>query len=49
MQGYYKNPESTARVLRDGWLNTGDIGMVTFNDCLKILGTFEGHHCSPQR
>ncbi len=38
MQGYYKNPESTARVLRDGWLNTGDIGMVTFNDCLKILG-----------
>lgn len=38
MQGYYKNPESTARVLSDGWLNTGDIGMVTFNDCLKILG-----------
>ena len=38
MQGYYKNPESTARVLQDGWLNTGDIGMVTFNDCLKILG-----------
>lgn len=38
MQGYYKNPEITSRVLRDGWLNTGDIGMVTFNDCLKILG-----------
>jgi len=38
MQGYYKNPGETSRVLRDGWLNTGDIGVVTFNDCLKILG-----------
>ncbi len=38
MKGYYKDPENTAHVLRDGWLNTGDIGMVTFNDCLKILG-----------
>lgn len=38
MKGYYKDPENTARVLKDGWLNTGDIGMVTFNDCLKILG-----------
>ena len=38
MRGYYKNPEGTARVLRDGWMNTGDIGMVTFNGCLKILG-----------
>jgi long-chain acyl-CoA synthetase len=38
MRGYYKNPEQTERVLRDGWMNTGDIGMVSFNDCLKILG-----------
>lgn len=38
MSGYYKDPDSTARVLKDGWLNTGDIGMITFNDCLKILG-----------
>jgi len=38
MKGYYKNPGATAKVLRDGWMNTGDIGMVTFNDCLKILG-----------
>jgi len=38
MRGYYKDTEATARVLRDGWMNTGDIGMVTFNDCLKILG-----------
>jgi len=38
MKGYYKNPEATAQVLRDGWMNTGDLGMVTFNNCLKILG-----------
>ena len=38
MAGYHKDPEGTAHVLRDGWFNTGDIGMVTFNNCLKILG-----------
>lgn len=38
MKGYYKNPEATDKVLREGWMNTGDLGMVTFNDCLKILG-----------
>ncbi len=38
MAGYYKDPANTGRILKDGWLNTGDIGIVTFNDCLKIVG-----------
>ncbi|MFV0336827.1 MAG: AMP-dependent synthetase/ligase [Chthoniobacterales bacterium] len=38
MKGYYKNQEATDKVLKDAWLNTGDIGMVTFNNCLKIMG-----------
>jgi long-chain acyl-CoA synthetase len=38
MKGYYKNPEATGKVLRDGWMNTGDLGLITFNDCLKIVG-----------
>jgi len=38
MKGYYREPELSASVLRDGWFYTGDLGMVTFNDCLKILG-----------
>lgn len=38
MEGYYKKPEETAQVLRDGWLNTGDICTLTVNGECRILG-----------
>lgn len=38
MSGYHKDPEMTAKVMSDGWISTGDLGLVTFNDCYKIVG-----------
>ncbi len=38
MKGYYKEEELTRNAFQDGWFRTGDLGMVTHNDCLKILG-----------
>ena len=38
MQGYYKNQEATDATLRDGWLNTGDIGVLSVNGALAIRG-----------
>lgn len=38
MKGYYKNPEATAKVLKDGWMDTGDIGMINFNKTVTITG-----------
>ncbi len=28
MQGYYNRPEETAQIIRNGWLHTGDIGII---------------------
>ncbi|TGK00581.1 long-chain fatty acid--CoA ligase [Leptospira semungkisensis] len=38
MSGYYMDPENTRKVLQESWMNTGDLGMMTYNDCLKIVG-----------
>jgi long-chain acyl-CoA synthetase len=39
MRGYFKDPDFTDEVLDpDGWFRTGDLGMITFNNTLKILG-----------
>jgi long-chain acyl-CoA synthetase len=39
MSGYYRKPEAAAAVLSpDGWLNTGDIGMMTRDNELRITG-----------
>jgi long-chain acyl-CoA synthetase len=56
MHGYWRNPEETARVLKDGWLATGDVGHFDENGRIKItdrkkdiLVNDKGDNVSPQR
>ncbi|MBQ7942241.1 MAG: AMP-binding protein [Muribaculaceae bacterium] len=41
MAGYWKNPESTAETVKDGYLFTGDLGYMTKEGLLYVKGRFK--------
>ena len=41
MAGYWKNPASTADTVKDGWLYTGDMGYMSKDGLLYVLGRFK--------
>ncbi len=53
--GYWKRPEETAKVLRDGWFHSGDQGEVNANGNWRIVGRIKnllilnsGHNVAPE-
>ncbi|MDB5676042.1 MAG: long-chain fatty acid--CoA ligase, partial [Sphingomonas bacterium] len=56
MQGYWRNDAETARVLKDGWLHTGDIGEIDERGRIRITDrkkdliiNDKGDNVSPQK
>lgn len=42
MQGYYKKPEETANTIdQDGWLHSGDMGLMTEAGYLRFMGRYK--------
>ena len=41
MAGYWKNPKSTAETVKVGWLYTGDLGYMTKEGFLYVLGRYK--------
>ena len=41
MKGYWKNPKASEESLKDGWLHTGDLGYLSADGYLYVLGRFK--------